>query len=90
MSVEMPKKKNIYIHTRVSNGTANKVTTEMPKYMSVGGGSLESKKVCLYNFSFQINPRFSWLIPHNMLLDVNFPSGKYQPFQVRKKSLYSK
>ena len=53
--------------------------------MSVGGGSLESKEVCLYNFSFQINPRFSWLIPHNMLLDVNFPSGKYQPFQVRKK-----
>ena len=31
----------MYIHTRVSHGTANKVTTEMPKYMSVGGGSLE-------------------------------------------------
>ena len=41
MSVEMPKNIYIYIHTRVSNGTANKVTTEMPKYMSVGGGSLE-------------------------------------------------
>ena len=27
--------KNIYIHTRVSNGTANKVTTEMPKIANI-------------------------------------------------------